>query len=131
MKPILQTKLSNKEGTISGNCFRACISSILEIDIDLIPVFEDMKAGEWHQPFMNFLDENGYEFEGTCHLHRLELLNTYEGIDGYIIVNGISPREWAKRGHSVIYKHGIMVHDPHPSGDGLLEIKDFYLIKRK
>lgn len=131
MKPIHQTKIINKEGTITGNCFRACLASILEINIDSIPEFENMKAGEWHQPFMNFLNENGYEFEGTGHIHRLEMLKTYEGVDGYIIVNGISPRKWVKRGHSVVYKDGILVHDPHPSGDGLLEIKDFYLIKRK
>lgn len=133
MKPIKQTKISSEDGTIHGNCFRACIASILEIDIDSIPAFEDMGT-EWHMPFFKFLNENNLETDGTRYKHidsfEFDLIN-YEGIYGYIIVNGKSPRTYVTRGHSVVYKNGQMVHDPHPSNDGLLEIENFYMIKRK
>ena len=59
MKPIIQTKISSQDGTISGNCFRACLASIMEIDIDSIPAFKDM-GRDWHMPFFKFLDDNGY-----------------------------------------------------------------------
>lgn len=134
MIPIIQTKISSKDGSISGNCFRACIASILEIDIDSIPAFEDMEAGKWQIPFMNFLSENGYEFEGTGRFGNEfhdNLFKTYEGVDGYIIVGGKSPREWVTRGHAVVYKNGEMVHDPHPSGEGLIELENYYMIERK
>lgn len=137
MKPIKQTKLSSEDGTISGNCFRSCLASMMEIDIDSIPAFEDMEPGEWFTPFYNFLNENGYEFEGTKYNYGKHVdkfnnyLMTYEGVDGYILVGGKSPRTYVTRGHAVLYKNGELVHDPHPSNDGLLEIEDFYMIKRK
>lgn len=134
MKPITQTKVSSEDGSVSGNCFRACIASILEIDIDSIPAFEDMKGGEWHMPFFKFLSENGYEFHGTGRFDNEfhdELFKTYEGVDGYIIVNGTSPRKWVTRGHSVVYKNGVMVHDPHPSREGLVDLRDYYMIEKR
>jgi hypothetical protein len=103
------------------------------MDVDLIPAFEDMGT-EWFHPFYDFLIENNLEFEGTGRIGNKfhdDLFPVYEGVDGYIITNGSSPREWVTRGHSVIYKNGVMVHDPHPSGEGLKEVQDYYMIKRK
>ena len=134
MKPIIQTKISSEDGSINGNCFRTCIASILEIDVDSIPAFEDMEGGQWQIPFMNFLSDNGCEFEGTGRFNNefhKNLFENYEGVDGYIITNGTSPRAWVTRGHSVLYKNGKLVHDPHPSGEGLVELKDYYMIRRK
>lgn len=122
MIPVDQTILSTEDGTIHGNCFRACIASILHIDIDDIPKFESMASGEWHIPFFNFLNANGYEFMGT---------GKPKGIyDGYIIAFGDSHRKYVTHGHSVIYKDGKMVHDPHPSRSGLKKLKGFYMIEK-
>lgn len=133
MKPVIQTKLSSQDGSVHGNCFRACLASIMEIDIDSIPAFEDM-GNEWHIPFMNFLFRNGYEFDGTGRFgddfHDENFLK-YPGVDGYIIVGGTSPREWVTRGHAVIYKNGELVHDPYPGGGGVVEKQNFYMIKRR
>jgi hypothetical protein len=134
MKPIIQTKISTPDGSVSGNCFRACLASILEIDIDSIPAFEDMGTS-WHEPFWKFLREQNLDFEGTGYFKNpnydgMEKLKAYEGIDGFIIVNGKSPRAWVTRGHSVVYKNGEMIHDPHPSSDGLTELESFYMIRR-
>jgi hypothetical protein len=133
MIPLIQKKISTPDGLIHGSCFRTCLASILEIDVDLIPAFEDMGTS-WHDSFFNFLQEQNLELEGTGRFGNKfhdDLFPTYEGIDGYIVTNGSSPREWVTRGHSVIYKNGVMVHDPHPSGEGLKELQDYWMIKRK
>lgn len=135
MIPIDQTKLSAQDGSVRGNCLRACLASILEIDIDSIPFFEDMDR-EWHTPFFDFLDDNNLEFEGTGYFgvgrpDKMKEFMEYEGIDGYVIVGGKSPRTWVKGGHAVVYKDGKLIHDPHPSRDGILEMEDYFMIKKK
>lgn len=127
MKLIKQTKISSQDGTVNGNCFSTCLSILTNVDIELIPMFEEM-GQSWHQPFFEFLKEHNFEFEGTG--HKLEKLKKYEGIDGYVIVFGKSPREYVKRGHSVIYKHGDFYFDPHPSNDGLTSVDGYYMIKK-
>ncbi len=133
MKPLIQHKLSAQDGSVNGSCFRTCLASILEVEIDSIPAFEDM-GQNWHQSFFDFLEEHNLEFDGTgrfnSEFHK-DLFSKYEGIDGYVIVGGKSPREWVVRGHAVLYKEGNMVHDPHPSGEGLTELEIYYMIKRK
>jgi hypothetical protein len=42
---------------------------------------------------------------------------------GYHIINGLSPR--GDFYHSVVGQAGKMVHDPHPSGDGLRSRESF------
>lgn len=133
MIPVTQTKISSPDGFISGNCFRACIASILEVGIDDIPVLEEM-GNKWHLPFMKFLSDNGYEFEGTGRFGNEfhdNLFLKYEGVDGYIIVGGKSPREYVTRGHAVVYKDGKLAHDPHPSGEGVLQKEHYFMIIKK
>lgn len=40
MIPVKQTILSDHTNNIYGNCLRACLASILEVDIDSISTFE-------------------------------------------------------------------------------------------
>ena len=133
MNPIIQTKLSTRDGSVRGNCFRACLASILEIDIDSIPAFEDM-GSEWHKPFFDFLRQHDLEFHGTGRFNsefHVDLFPKYEGIDGYVIVGGKSPREWVTRGHAVLYRNGELAHDPHPEGGGLTELECYYMITKQ
>jgi len=125
MIPIKQTKISTHDGSVTGNCFAACVASLLEIPFDEVPQFELDK--NWFPPFRQFLLKNGYEYMGHG---KPEDLNEYEGLDGYVIVHGDSPRLYVKTGHAVIYRHGILVHDPHPSNDGVLNVQGFYMIER-
>ena len=112
----------------------ACVASLLGIPIDGIPSWEDMgDDGSWGDSFMSFLESNGYEYEGMIAPRssdwKSDVLSLSDGVDGYFIVGGKSPRLHT-RGHAVIYKNGVMVHDPHPSGDGLFEIEEVYIIER-
>jgi hypothetical protein len=68
---------------------------------------------------------NGYTEEALAkHLdRRLHFPDT----DEFVIVAGVSPRSPDIR-HGVIYQRGKMVHDPHPSRAGLVNIQDFFVI---
>lgn len=126
MIPITQTIFSDEEKEIHGNCFSSCIASILNIDLLSVPPFQDMGA-DWFQALFYFLAQNNLEFYGTG---RKEDVYSYNiGVDGYYIVNGSSPRGF-KRGHSIIFKDGIMVHDPHPSRLGVSDIWSYFMIER-
>lgn len=134
---LTQSKFSNTLSGVHGNCFKTCVACLLELDPTTVPPFEDMPDGQWFLPFWELLKENGCCFRGTRHM-RQHLLDggTWPdesdigpGIDGYFIVGGGSPRGFA-RGHACIYRAGKLVHDPHPSGAGLIGIWDIYMVER-
>ena len=102
-----------------GNCFSACVASLLELPIDAVPYFMgDAPAGEpfaWFDGFLDWLRGfglwaiplpvgNGWEPEGLC------------------ILSGKSPR--GSFYHSVVARGLEVVHDPHPSRAGLLSHVD-------
>jgi len=109
MKPVDQTKLHTE--TQTGNCMCAALASILEIDIEAVPHFEDMDDTRWWPALRNWLEGLGFQ------------LLTWDGdyeMEGYYLGCGISPRNLP---HMVVYKGSEMVHDPHPSRAGI-EKKD-------
>ncbi len=106
MIPIDQTKL-HIEGKQNGNCMNAAFASLLELDIENIPHFEDMDDLKWYPSLLDWLESIGFhlmtfdhEFYPPC----------------FFIANGLSPRGVE---HSVVYKGVEMVHDPHPSRSGI------------
>jgi hypothetical protein len=131
LKPVFQTKFSTPDGKVKGNCFRACLASLAEVDIDSIPVIEDMSNEEWHKPFFEWLHSVGLDYTGIKDKPSTKDLLDFAGVDGYIIVAGKSPRPYVKAGHGVVFYKDKMVHDPHPSNDGILDIDHFYYIERK
>lgn len=110
MKPVMQTKFGDPD----GNCFASCLASLLELPLESVPDFQEK---DWWGAFKRWLKKRG-----------LAPINLYGG-KGYIlprdtlcIAGGKGPRGLE---HSVIWKtggHGVakMVHDPHPSGEGLV-----------
>lgn len=118
MTPVIQTKLHDPENGIRGNCFRACLASILEIPIDDIPCFEDMMSVEepeiWVTAFANWLTPlkmDAYEVE----------VGKGETPRGYTIATGPSPR-YPDVLHSVVALDGKPFFDPHPSGAMVTEV---------
>ena len=111
MKPVMQKNIHNPEQGIIGDCYRACICSLLEISD------EDVE---------NFVENPNYPMNVVEFL-RIKGLRLCHGIESpvhteFYIVCGVSPRDVR---HSVIYSKGKLVHDPHPSGGGV--IPDLYL----
>lgn len=109
-----------------GNCFAACIASILEIGIDEIPNFaeeEDIQkaANEW-------LKTRGKQLLSICFDSVDSLKKTYFNTNTYCLLCGRSPRkneDGSYRYHATVgYANGYgvkTIHDPHPSREGLLE----------
>lgn len=137
MKPVDQTIVSSLDETVHGNCLAACLASLLEVPLETVPELQKMDR-EWFGPFNDFLEAHGYQFLGTFHFHRdgrirtwSELLALSPGVDGFFICGGTSHRAHVTRGHAVIYKDGVMVHDPHESRMGVLDLRDAMMIERK
>jgi len=99
-----------------GNCFAACIASILEIPIDEVLHFPDGEALNWREVINEWLSPRGLFFidialNGDM---RDELVRFW----GYHLILGDSPRRGDVR-HAVVGHKGEICFDPHPSRDGL------------
>lgn len=110
----LHTEISN------GNCWIACIASILELDIDKFPSPNEFKNEEWinyHNRVIDCLNELGYDYE-------IYTINQYIPKSELVIAVGKSPR--GNFNHAVIWDDckGI-VHDPHPDNTGINSIEFF------
>jgi len=128
MVPITQTALSNPEKGIIGNCQYAAISSITEIAIEEFKGLEYLTEGRWFIPLVDILKKFNFEYMGTLN-KKEDILNYKDGVDGYYVVCGGSPRGF-KSGHAVVYLNGGMVHDPHPEGTGITSITHALMIER-
>lgn len=105
MKPTDQTVF----GYPNGNCFAACVASILEIPIEETPSIE----GKHFEPTWDaWFNERG-----------LTMVDVPAGdgayIQGFFIATGKSPRGGLTKSgrpvlHSVVAQNMTLVHDPHP-----------------
>lgn len=111
MTPIEQSKLWTPHGIHNGNCYAACLASLLDLPLWMIPPFEDMFGrGDWKERSAEWLKRMfGQQLVRTEEHDWLSL-----GVDFYI-ANGPSPRGVY---HSVIYRQGVLAHDPHFSKAG-------------
>ena len=126
MKPIDQTKF----GFPHGDCFSACVASILEREITECQMFPDgvdetsendiATKKHWWIVFQRWLREH----------HNLQAIYLHiSELDGYVpkgysIVSGKGPRGLD---HSAVGLDGNIIHDPHPSRAGLLAVRDYIL----
>jgi len=108
MKLIYQTTF----GELNGNCFAACIASLLELPIESVPNFCSLGV-DWLMATNKWLKSFDLWFLDTRLPKPIDLSFFY----GYYIVSGKSPRHID---HSVIYKDSEMIHDPHPEGGGVV-----------
>jgi hypothetical protein len=114
----------------AGDCWRACLASILECDIELFPapnIIDDWS--DYYPKIFQVLHSLGYLWIGYTieNTDRTSLLAP--DTDGYIIAVGKSPRSTIEKrvNHSVVWKNGI-IHDPHPDNKGILDIIAFEIL---
>ena len=117
MIPIDQTIV----GSESGNCFAACIASVLEMPLETIPqpLPGDMDDDAWEKYF-----ERVYHYlDRTFGLGIIDVSCTLEesskllpGV--YVMPYGPSPR-LPDSLHSVVARDGKIIHDPLPEGKRL------------
>ncbi len=110
MKPVAQTIV----GKPNGNCFGACVASILELPVEEVWEAGALDGDEFWLGWKSWLESRGWSF-----VHILAGA-WFLPPRGHAIANGDSDRGLP---HSVVMLDGKMVHDPHPSGTGLVDGK--------
>ena len=108
MKPVPQTILTAP----SGNCFPACLASILELDLAEVPNFQ---GTDWQLQYHAWLRPLGLAMLMTA-LPAGEQLERFADVvlPGYTILAVDSPR-FAPLLHAVVALDGEVVWDPHPA----------------
>ncbi|SEP93008.1 hypothetical protein SAMN04488038_102246 [Solimonas aquatica] len=116
MTPIKQDKLFSPDGLVNGNAMAACLASLLDLPLWMVPPFEDM-----HGRGAATVDDRIKEWLQRMFGLTLELQGRHEPEDlpAFYIASGPSSRGAM---HSVIYSNGVLAHDPHPAGDGIVEV---------
>lgn len=141
MIPVKQTKFvfydDNGIMVQKGNCFAACIASLMERNItDVLNVEELYVLPDWEIILQRWLNEHKWEWRTdmnfNCFHDRLnyatedDMRNRYYLQDDYYLISGKTVRNIQ---HLCIYKAGILIHDPHPSNEGLITFEVFETIK--
>lgn len=118
MKTIEQRKLHDPDNGVFGDCWRACLASILEFPYECVPAFEELKS-----PYVMELSVNNWLF-----LYGYLLRETKNKPEGYSIAVGESPR-FPGVGHCCIALDGKIVFDPHADKTELNEIWFYQVIE--
>lgn len=109
MIPVDQTTF----GAPGGNCLSACVASILDLPIEEVPYFMSDRFNpqgvDWVRKLNSWLRPRGYR----CHVFVRDIM-----IPEYHIAHGVSPRGVGT--HAVVARGNRMVHDPHPSRQGIV-----------
>lgn len=121
----MQTIFLNKDvPSVRGNCLQACIASLLELPIEEVPHFVQDETDHdnhddwyWLKKVQEFLKPLGKRLVPSQPVGNFA--------ETYQLIVGQSPRNV---GHGVIYQNGKLVHDPHPSNQGLALITNAYQI---
>lgn len=123
MTPVIQTKTGR-----DGNCFAACVASVLDIPEELDAITSALAGdGDW--------TEQELQFSAWCAqrgLISIPFLPWHERCVGFMrgvicIASGRGPRG---RQHAVVWRDG-MLHDPHPDGGGLICGPDAFTVVAK
>ena len=122
MTPVFQSKLYLSDGIGNGDCYAACLASLLDLPLWMVPPFDQMFGrgnGEWRERSEEWLQRMFRKKLVRTEGHPVQSLPLPE----FYIANGMAARGVY---HSTIWTKGRMVHDPHPSGSGLKEVEWCY-----
>lgn len=133
MKPVMQRQFVNLATGQQGDCLRAVVASLLELDLDNVPHFvqEDVDGGpNWWQHLTMWLDQRGYKIYFLD--PEIPHLAPRPGEHYYAV--GPSPRGVIADGvyttwHAVVYRDEQLAHDPHPDGTGIVKVANRYAFR--
>lgn len=127
MIPVEQEFAHDPDNGVYGDCFRACLASLLELPISEVPhIMHDNPPVEvYRQRTNSFLAEHDLFLFTVGGLWDFEEWRSTNCIirDVYHIISDRSPR-FPDAFHAVIGKNGEVVHDPHPTKLGLPTVSD-------
>ncbi len=128
MKPVDQTIVDPER----GDCTRAVIASLFELDITQVPHVQ-LFGPLWFDVLYYFLMAIGYQYNGTGHPSKYPMQGN--SINGYCY-GVVKSRTYPGKFHAVVVDEtGVVAHDPNPNkawqGINVLETGDlmyYYLI---
>ena len=123
MQPVMQRQLHDPKNGVNGDCYRAAVASLLEIELEDAPDLTE--AADQNGTLCEWLGKNDLQMARMA-ITEEEWLTTYGPI-GYYLASGPSPR-FPDCLHVVVYKAGKLAHDPHPEGTGILVVEEITLI---
>lgn len=121
-KRVDQTILATDPKRV-GNCVSACVATYLDVPLETVPHFvehgsdlagDDTDPNAWWWLLVGYLAAYGLWPVDLPDLAHAEL-------GEMVFASGPSPRGIA---HQVLYRDGVLWHDPHPSRDGILEVAE-------
>ena len=119
MIPVMQ-KIFNFE---NGDCFSACVASILEVSLECVPNFNLPAHNSFAQNLKRWCKKQTFILLDIT-VKDTELISTC-----IVIAGGRSPRateDWHR--HTVVWYKGKMIHDPHFEGLGIAGDPDAYSV---
>ena len=139
LRKIGMIKVEQKEvGKKKGDCMRASIASILELDLQAVPHFTRTKETRWFSVLYYFFASYEYIYSGMWwpSQGKRKLLKR-DSINGFYLAT-VNSRTYPKKSkitHMVVMNAaGKVVHDPHPKkkwqGEMLYGNPDFKSVYR-
>lgn len=116
MKPVDQV-----ENGCWGPCLQACVASILELPLESVPNFST-HGPRWFRELVRWCEQK--ELHAVV-VSTTSLVSNVYPHNLYWIAIGDSVR---KHRHSVVCQSNVVVHDPHPSRAGLLNLEDALIV---
>lgn len=118
MKPVNQEVLCDTKDGQYADHQRAVIASLLHLPISEVPNFNQIAEGDPErivEEIQKFLKPLGYAWLIMPAGKQLKL----QGSDATVYHEIIGPVPRSDKLHAVVGKNGRIVHDPHPSEQGL------------
>lgn len=122
MHPVWQTLFPTEENALRGNCFAACLASLLELPLEDVP--HVMEHGDWRERTNAWLAGRFGLGAVEVHLETQEAL-LYSLPPGMLVIVSGRTKRHPTRLHGVIARtlpggaQWEYLHDPHPGGDYL------------
>lgn len=123
MHKVMQTRFggTNAPRDEIGNCYPACIASLLDLELADVPHFFSMYGAgtdEAQDAILGWMQ--GRNQTSVCHEYAPWINRHFR--DSLAIIGGNSPRgDWQHAVIGLITADGWrLVHDPHPSNDGIV-----------
>src|ERR1051325_5153699 len=102
-----------------GNCFAACVASILELRIDDVPNFKQPAdhSQEWWFQWQRWLEVRNLAFVGWPNPISDDPQCVADILRGYSICTVRYEYSWGCINHAVVCRDGEIVWNPHPLRD--------------
>jgi len=131
LKPVDMIEIHDPENGTYGDCFRACIASLLERDPKDVPHFcgyDDSKeiTGKWNIDVNKWLAQYGFAYvewpvssQEDYEPFFKQREENHPNYPLYHVITGNSPN-FENTSHAVVGKNGKVFHDPSTTRKGVL-----------